>query len=304
MLAGCAGRERAIPIDLEDVEQLPAPASRVSHAGPILRVAVASMISPSDTRLLYRELVDYIAQRLGRGLVLNQRRTYAEVNELLARGELDLVFLCSAPYVDAHEKLGARILAVPVVRGQTVYRSYIIVSAHSGINSLQRLQGKRFAFVDPMSNTGYLVPTYLLALRGESPDSFFGSYTYTFSHDNSIKAVAGGFADGAAVESLVYDYLQARDSDIIRRTRVIERSEPFGIPPVVVPSDIDPALEAKLRAVLLSMHKNPRGRTILEKLAIERFVPGDDAAYDGIREMRAFLKRNARQVPSSPRRQE
>jgi len=161
---GCGSPEQAKPVNLLDVERTPTPAPGNAHAGPTLRVALASMISPSHTRLLYKDLVDYIGERSKSKVVLKQRRTYGEVNELFARGELDLALLCSAPYVEAHDKFGARVLVVPVVRGERVYRSYLIVRAGSGIRSLQELRGKRFAFVDPLSNTGFLWPTYLLRL--------------------------------------------------------------------------------------------------------------------------------------------
>lgn len=301
VLAGCLRRETVKRVDLQDVEQAPALPPQASDSSSILRVAIASMISPNNTRLLYKDLVDYIGRRLGRKVILKQRRTYGEVNELLARDELDLAFLCSAPYVEARDKLGVRLLAVPVVRGQAVYKCYIIVRARSTISTLEGLRGKKFAFVDPMSNTGYLVPTYLLVLRGESPESFFASCTYTGSHDNSIQAVAEGFADGAAVDSLTYDFLQTRGSPLVRSTRVIYRSGWFGIPPFVVPAKIDPALETKLRAVLVSMHQDARGKEILGRLDIERFIAGDDKAYDAIRRMKALLKDKARHGPGSPR---
>ncbi len=56
-----------------------------------------------------------------------------------------------------------------------------------------------------------------------------------------------------------------------------------------MPADVDPALEARLGRLLMSMHQDPRGQKILAQLSIDRFVPGDDAAYDDIREMSAFL---------------
>jgi phosphonate transport system substrate-binding protein len=299
-LGGCAHREQAMRIDLDEVEQISTIHSPAQESASTLRVAISSMISPNDTRLLYRELVDYVGEKLGREVVFKQRRTYAEVNELIAQGELDLAFICSAPYVEAHDKFDAQILAVPVVRGETVYRSYTIVRAGSGIDSLKQLRGKRFAFVDPMSNTGYLVPKYWLVKLGESPDSFFSSYTYTDSHDNSMQAVTEGFADGAAVDSLVYDFLQSRGSDLVRNTRIIQRSEPFGIPPFVVPQEIEPGLQSQLEQIFWSMHEDPRGKTILQKLAIDKFVPGENNAYDSIRRMRAVMKASKPRPSSSP----
>ncbi|NIR02551.1 MAG: PhnD/SsuA/transferrin family substrate-binding protein, partial [Gemmatimonadales bacterium] len=63
--------------------------------------------------------MQYLGDGTGRRVVLKQRRTYEEVNELLARGELDLAFLCSAQYVETHDRFEARIVAVPVVGGET-----------------------------------------------------------------------------------------------------------------------------------------------------------------------------------------
>jgi len=131
------------------------------------------------------------------------------------------------------------------------------------------------------------------------PHTFFASYSYTASHDNSIQAVAEGFADGAAVDSLVYDFLRAEDSDLVRRTQVIQQSQPFGMPPFVIPADASPGLAARLKSLLLSMHREPRGREILHHLGIERFAEGDDGAYDSIRSMQTFLRRRAHSASGS-----
>ena len=76
----------------------------------------------------------------------------------------------------------------------------------------------------------------------ETPDSFFRKYVFTYSHDNSIKSVAEKLVDGAAVDSLVYDYTVARSPLFSAKTRVIQKSGPYGIPPVVVHPGLNPEL--------------------------------------------------------------
>src|SRR5574341_1426568 len=127
----------------------------------------------------------------------------------------------------------------------------------------------------------------------ETPESFFGkdekgsnNYLYTYSHDNSIIAVAEGLADAAAVNSLVYEYMKETKPEIISKTRIIEVSPPFGNPPVVVPRNIDPFLERRLRDIFLNMDKDEEGRKILSAIRIDRFVNISDNAYDSVREMR------------------
>ncbi len=293
LLASCAGQEQPISVDLHDTVELPVPSSDRAARDHVLRFGISSMISPGETRNLYTELAGYLGHQLGRRVVLKQRRTYEELNDLLALGEVDLAFVCSGAYVEAHDQFGTRLLAVPVVGDKAVYRSYIIARPGSGVHSLASLRGKRFAFVDPLSHTGYLVPTYLLARDGESPDSFFSSYVFTNSHDNSIRAVADALVDAAAVDSLVYDFVSARDRALARKTEVIEKSEAFAMPPLVVPYSVTPALEAALRSTLLSMHEDERGRSILQELSIDRFVTAADDQYDSIRKMRAFVASHA-----------
>jgi phosphonate transport system substrate-binding protein len=96
--------------------------------------------------------------------------------------------------------------------------------------------------------------------------------------------------DGATVDSLVFDFLVQSEPELGRRLRVIERSQPFGIPPVVVHPGLDPALKTLLRQALLEMHEDPKGRQALAVLRTDRFVLPDAAAYEDIRRMAALIR--------------
>ena len=256
---------------------------------PALRVAIAAMVSPSITKRFYEDLLDVIGDRVGRQTQLIQRKTYAEVNDLVENRVVDLAFVCSGPFVQGRDKFGMERLAVPIVDGAPVYYSYILAQAGSRTKSLAELRGKRFAFTDPDSNTGCLSPRFLLARMGETPASFFQETFFTHSHDNSIKAVAEGLADGAAVDSLIYDFLKVSNPALVSGTVVIHKSAPFGIPPLVVHPGLDPVLKARLKQVLLTLHQDPATRRLLDGLRVERFVEGDDQLYASIREMQAWI---------------
>jgi len=139
-----------------------------------------------------------------------QRQTYSEINDLLGAKEVDVAFICSGPYVDGRKKFGLKILAVPVVHGEKVYRSYILVNIDSPIKSFNELRGGKFAFVDPNSNTGYLVPKYMLAKLNETPKSYFKETFFTYSHDKSIEAVSNNFADGCAIDGLIWEFMKSK----------------------------------------------------------------------------------------------
>ena len=255
-----------------------------------LKIAVGAIISPAKSLIFYEELFKYVGEKLGRDVEMVQRKTYAEVNFLVKNRQIDAAFVCSRPYINGHEDFGMELLCVPVCSGRTEYYSYFIVHKDSPIRKLEELRGKVFAFSDPLSNSGMLVPTYTLAKMGETPESFFRDHIFTYSHDNSIRSVAEKFVDGAAVDSLIWEYENATEPKWSSQTRIIHRSAPCAIPPVVISPNIDPALKEKLRSAFLAMHEDPMGREILKRVLIDRFTLIDDSAYASIRQMEAFMK--------------
>lgn len=250
-----------------------------------LKVAVAAMISPKDTFVYYRQLLDYIGRNLGRDVQFIQRKTYGEINELLGKGQIDLAFICSGPYVVGKEKFGFELLATPEVQKSHFYQSYLIVNKTSPFRNIEDLRGKIFAFTDPDSNTGKLVPTYWISQIGERPETFFSKTIYTYSHDNSILAVAKSLVDGAAIDSLIWEYYHLKNPIFTSKTRIIRKSEPYGIPPIVASPILAPDLKDEIRQVLFSMHRDLRGQKILNELMIDRFTPPRDEWYDSIRDI-------------------
>ncbi|MBI4317578.1 MAG: phosphate/phosphite/phosphonate ABC transporter substrate-binding protein [Chloroflexi bacterium] len=250
-----------------------------------IRVAVAGVLSPRETRRGYQELISYIGEKLGRPVELVQRRTYAEINDLVRSGGVDLAFVCGGAFIEGEKDFGMELLLAPQMRGQTTYFSYIIVHRDKDAQRVEDLRASSFAFSDPLSNSGRRAPTYALWLIGETPESFFRKSVFTYSHDNSIQAVADKVVDAAAVDSLVYDYTIARNPQYSGKTRIIDRLGPYGIPPVVVHPRLSSQFKDQFTSVLSGMHRDERGRTILENLLIDRFVTLDGQAYDSMRQM-------------------
>lgn len=254
-----------------------------------LRFGMGAMITPKEGAVYYQQLQEYLAKKIGRPVQLVDRGNYDEINGLMETGGLDAAFVCAGPYVEGRQKFGMELLAMPVVNGQPVYYAYIIVHRDSPIKTFSDLRGKSFAFTDPKSNTGKLVPTYMLARMQQTPESFFSRSIFTYGHDNSIKAVAQKHVDGASVDSLIWDYAARKTPQTTALTRIILKSDPYGIPPVVAHPSMDPALKKLLRDTLLTIHQDPDGKPILAGMMIDRFVPGDDANYNTIRTMNTWV---------------
>jgi phosphonate transport system substrate-binding protein len=243
------------------------------------------MISPKETFVLYRQLLTYLGKKINTDLEFLQRKTYGEINELLRRGEIDLAFICSGPYVAGRERFGFESLAVPEVHGSHFYQSYLIVNKNSPYHRLEDLRGHTFAFTDPDSNTGKLVPTYWLAQMQERPETFFSRIVYTYSHDNSIMAVARNLVDGATVDGLIWEFYQEKNPAFTSKTRVIKKSEPYGIPPLVASKALATESKERIRQILFSMHQDQEGKRILTELMIDRFIAPQEEWYDNLRQM-------------------
>jgi phosphonate transport system substrate-binding protein len=286
ILVGCAAPAAPV-VRLNDLQPLPEepPADVIP-----LRVAVAAVISPKGNVESYTPLLEYLSRRLSRPVEMVQRRTYAEVNDLIRKGEVDLAFVCTSAYVAGQRGFGMQLLAAPQVQGETVYYSYLIVPADSSAQTMADLRGKVFAFTDPMSHTGRNYPVWLVRQLGEEPETFFARTFFTYSHDDAIRAVAEGLADGAAVDSLVYDFALARDPSLAQQVKIIHRSMPFGAPPVVVGPEVRPQLRAELADLILGLDQSAEGQAILRTLGVDRFVPIDDNAYDSVRQIEQELR--------------
>lgn len=287
LLAACGSAPVGTVIQLSDLQPLPP-----SSSGEIvpLRVAVAAVISPKGTAENYQNLLDYLSQKLDRPVELVQRRTYAEVNDLVERGYVDVAFVCTSAYVEGHDKFGMELLVAPQVNGETIYYSLLLVPSNSTARSMADLRGKVFAFTDPISNSGRVYPTYLVKELSNTPDQFFARTFFTYSHDDAIRAVADGLADGAAVDSLVYEFALARDPGLVEKVKVIHRSTPFGIPPVVVGPAVRPQLKVELQDALLAMADDPQGQTALQAIGVDKFVLIEDSAYNSARQLLASVE--------------
>ena len=267
-------------VDLNNLQPLPTPEE---HQAVPLRVAVAAVISPKGTLESYSPFLDYLEAKLNRPVELIQRRTYLEINDLIERGEVDIAFVCTSAYVEGHDTFGMELLVAPQVNGRTTYNSILIVPADSQAQSIADLRGKVFAFTDPISLTGRVYPTSLVQALGFTPEEFFARTFFTYSHDEAIRAVASGVADGAAVDSLVYEFAVAHDPSLKDKIRIIHTSPNFGIPPVVVSPFTRPQVKAEIQSLFLGMVNDPDAQAVLLSIGVDRFVPIDDSAYDGVR---------------------
>lgn len=229
---------------------------------------------------------EYLQKKLGRPVEFVSRDSYRETIDLIKQKKIDFAWVSVYPYLYLEDKRLARLLVTPLYQGRPYYCSYLIVSTSDlKTKSLLQLKGKIFAYADPYSNSGYLVPRYQLQQAGEDPNHFFRQTFFTWGHRRIVEAVAQGLADAGSLDSFVWDTLSVIQPDLTHQTRIVAKSPEYGFPPIVVRRSVTRANSAAMQQALLDMANDPEGAKLLKRLNLSGFVPGDAKLYDGVRKM-------------------
>jgi phosphonate transport system substrate-binding protein len=241
--------------------------------------AVSAMTSPATTFKHFSEFTNYLAMKLDRPVVMKQRRTYSEINQLLWNDEVSMAFTCTGGFLEGRRSFDLESLATPIVNGKTTYQSFVIVQKKHSATNIADLRGSIFAFTDPLSLTGRIYPTSTINSMGFKTKDFFKKTFFTASHDKSIDAVARGVATAAAVDSIIFNSLMQIPGSVAHQVKVIQTSPLFGMPPVVVSPNLEKDTKLLLLKILLNMAEDPVGKDILHALEIDGFAIPDPSMY-------------------------
>ena len=224
----------------------------------------------------------YLEDSLQRPVVFVQRGSYREIIDLVLSDRVDVAWICGYPFVVYAEQM--RLVAVPTYLGHPLYQSYLIVPERDrATRHIVDLGGAVFAYSDPLSNSGFLVPRTELIRAGLRPETFFRRTFFTFGHRKVVQAVQAGLAAGGAVDGYVWDTLVKQHPDAAAGVRVAWRSERFGFPPVVARASLAADERAAVARALLQMRRSAAGTLLLERLNIDGFEAGAPSLFDGIR---------------------
>lgn len=246
-------------------------------------IPVASSRNMSDS---FGNLVKHLEKELGIKVKLQVAGDYAGVIIGMQHDHIDLAYLGPKSYCEAAKRADAEALVVEVGQsGVAGYHGYIITKAGSGLKSLDDLKGKKWAFTDPHSTSGTLVPTVHFNKIQIDPEQFFGKVIYSGSHEASILAVKAGKVDGASTNDLDFDrgmgtHWKKDDFNIVWKSDLIPGS------PMAVRKDLPASLKQAIQDAFISF----QDKDGLDKLKISGFQKADDTLYDGIRQLIAMKK--------------
>lgn len=270
-LAGCQPREAELG----------------TEENPIVWALVPS--GETDTVLAgFQSVADIIFEETGIVIEPFVATEYAGVIEAMAADPptAHMASLATFAYMLASERGVAEAELVSVRRGSVSYNGQIFVRTDSGITSIPDLAGKTFCGVDPLSTSGWIIPSFTLGAQGVNPDTDLAGVVFAGSHDAAVAAVYAGDCDAGASfvdarANLVEDY-----PDVMEEITVIEVS-------VDIPNDgvqYHPSMPRELRDqindVLLTIHETEEGLdAIFQAYEWTELAFRDDTFYEPFRQI-------------------
>jgi phosphonate transport system substrate-binding protein len=237
--------------------------------------------------------------------------SYTTVIEAMGSNQVDVGWLAPFAYVLAHDRNQSQVILASVRQGSKTYRSQIVVRADSGINNIDELRGKKFAFVDPASASGFLFPNAMLATRGIDYKTFFSDTIFAGGHDKVIIAVYNKQVDGGATFGQNIDSGPPTDartlvtgtiSDVMTAIKPIGQTDPIPNDTVSVRRGLDDNLVRLIRDGLLYVQSTPDGQAALRALyGIDGLAVAEDRDYDSVRNAAKALNLDLEQQIAPPK---
>jgi len=228
---------------------------------PEITLGVITSENESDRLQRFKPVRAYLEGKLGVKVNWRSATDYAGIIEGVKAKKIELAYLGPASYSKAWLVTGGKV--TPLVgaldkKGDFGYNAVVVVKADSPYQTIDDLKGKRFGFADPNSTSGHQAPRYFLTEANYDPDSFFGSTTFSGSHENSVIGLMNGTFDGVATW-----YRSDSRSNMTRMAnkgmieadswRVIWKSPTLPSSPWTVPNWLPADMQADLQGALMAM---------------------------------------------------
>lgn len=242
-------------------------------------IPVAGATSVKDT---FGELSSYLEKKLGVKVNLQTAGDYAGVITAMQHNHVQIAYFGPESYVEAQKRANAEILAVEIGEetGLPGYYGMIITKKDSGLNTLEDIKGKKWAFTSSNSTSGTLVPTVMFYKKNIKPEEYFSKVLYSGGHEASILSVKAGNVDAASTNNLDFNRGLGRnwskdDFNIIWQSELIPGS------PVTARADLPASFKKAVKDALLS-YDDKEG---LSKLKLKGFAETKDSDYDSVRDL-------------------
>lgn len=233
----------------------------------------------------------YLEAETGLKFSISVPTSFVAVVESFGTSRADIAAINTFGYLLANEKYGAQALITLIRFGSDTYQAQIIAKTDSKITGLKDLAGKKFAFVDPASTSGYLLPAKMFKDQGiELKETVFAN-----KHDNVVTMVYQGQVDAGATFYTPPEQGKIQDArrlvltqypDVESKVKIVQLTESIPNDPIIFRKDLPEEVKTKVVDAFLKFATTPEGKDALHAMyGANELIRSTDAKYDGVREM-------------------
>ncbi|MBL7687896.1 MAG: phosphate/phosphite/phosphonate ABC transporter substrate-binding protein [Bdellovibrionaceae bacterium] len=231
---------------------------------------------------------------------INVPQSYIAVIEAFGAKGADVAAMNTSGYIKANEKYGAEARLIVLRHGKKTYQSQFIAKK-GRFKSLNDLNGKKVAFVDAASMSGYILPLKMLADAGIK---LGGDPVFAMKHDSVVSMVYQGQVDAGATfysppdeKEGIQDarrLVRTQYPDVEEKVEIIKLTEEIPNDPIVFRKDLPEDVKKTITEAFLKMVQTDQGREAFKAVyGVTAIELATDKDYDSVREMLAKLNKSA-----------
>ncbi len=290
MLVGCSAESQA------------ADANGPGGEDGVFTIAYAPNESTTESADARNGLAKDLSEALGCEVEEIQASDYNAIIEALRTGKADMAYMGSQALALGVERTDLEPIVMKAEEGdpeKAIYHSVLITSSsNQEINSIEDIQGKTMAFVDPDSTSGNLVPTaeIIKAFPDEELNSdmlhtngdFFEAVSFSGSHQAGLQAVIKGDVDVVPISDQILASEIAHGNAKEEDVKVIHESGAIPAEAMVVGEHVSEETREQLTE-FLTTYDNEDYFTDVIKVPGARFVACDMSDYEEIIELNQII---------------
>ncbi len=239
---------------------------------------------------------NYLEKETGYKFEVTIPQSYIAVVEAFGTKRADIAAINTFGYLMAHEKYGVEAKMTVLRNGQSTYQAMFVAKTDSKIKTIEDLKGKKIAYVDPASASGYILPLKLLKDKNIEPKETI----FALKHDNVISMVYQGQVDAGAAffspphtndkgEVEIEDarrLVKTQYPDVEKKISIIGMSEAIPNDPFVFRKEMSEEIKNKVVDAMLKFIQTDEGKAAFKAIySVTELKKATDSDYDVVRAM-------------------
>ncbi|MBF0543782.1 MAG: phosphate/phosphite/phosphonate ABC transporter substrate-binding protein [Candidatus Riflebacteria bacterium] len=213
----------------------------------------------------FNPLLKYLSHHLHKKVQIKFAENYSSLEELALKKKIHFMWFNTRKRSKS-EKLILEPLCRPISEEGSYYRGIIIAKKASGLSKISDLAGKTFAYIDPISNSGFVYPNELFKKMNIEPTSFFGEIKFTGNHDKCLNGVLNGDYDAGVVTDMFFKNTGRFQNPSNSELEIIASTSKILLDPFVSIVGLERGLKTKIIELLTDPEKYDESGPAFAKL--------------------------------------